>query len=304
MKTSSTLFRTLRLICHLDWIRYGIRDRILRLFVNPDTTNSYEFETDYFGMTYKGNLNSYIDWCVYFYGAYEKQLLLLARDLLQNRIDPIFIDIGANVGTYSLFLSKFCKEVYAFEPCDNMLNIFRQNIKINNIQNIFVYNVALGERNCKMDLSVPKRGNLGSSSFVWRYGDKERMTLSNIDVVTGDEVIKKINPEKIDLIKIDVEGFEKNVLIGLRKSLKAFYPIILIELSRGIFSNINEFDTALDGYEVYKVSYNTHRFVFFNTPSCCLSKFDFNSLKGQEDILCLPKNSLSLIKSSGMPTLS
>jgi FkbM family methyltransferase len=190
------------------------------------------------------------------------------------------------------------------QPYGKALDALRQNIEINNIQNISVHNVALGARNYKLDLFVPKQGNIGTSSFVWRYRDEERITLSDIDVVTGDEVIKKINPEKIDLIKIDVEGFEKDVLIGLKKSLKAFYPIMLIEVSKGVFSNINEFDTALDGYEVYKVSYDTHRFVFFNTPSYCLSKFDFNSLKGQENILCLPKNSLSSIKNSGMPKFS
>ena len=70
---SRVTLNLLRRFGHLDWLAFGIRDRIIRYFVNPDTVEGKEFVTDFFGLQYQGNLNTFIDWSVYFYGAYEKE---------------------------------------------------------------------------------------------------------------------------------------------------------------------------------------------------------------------------------------
>ena len=74
----------MRLLGHQNWLRFGIRDRIIRYFVNPDTINSWEYETDFFGLSYKGNLNTFLDWFVYFYGAYEKEVLFFFTGLTER----------------------------------------------------------------------------------------------------------------------------------------------------------------------------------------------------------------------------
>ena len=114
----------LRLFGHMDWIAFGIRDRIIRYFANPETVAGTEFETNFFGLTYRGKLNAFIDWSVFFYGAYEKEILFLMRDLVKDKQNQIFIDVGAYVGHHSLFMSKFCSEVHAFEPYDRVSEIF------------------------------------------------------------------------------------------------------------------------------------------------------------------------------------
>ena len=147
----------LRSFGHLDWLSFGMRDKIIRYFVNPDTVEGKEFETDFFGLKYQGNLNTFIDWSVYFYGAYEKGILFLLRDLVKEKQNPIFIDAGANVGQHSLFMSKYCHEIHAFEPYDKVKDILMSKLLINNCSNIVVHNVGLGETNDFIDFYAPVR---------------------------------------------------------------------------------------------------------------------------------------------------
>ena len=94
----------LRIFSRLDWISRRIRGVTLKhLLKGIPVSFSHRFTCNFFGMKYSGNLNSYIDWCVFFFGAYEKQELLLLKDLLRKRDNPTVLDIGANVGHHSLF---------------------------------------------------------------------------------------------------------------------------------------------------------------------------------------------------------
>ena len=97
------MYRFLRLLGSQNWLRFGIRYRVINQFCNPESVDSIEFVTDFFGLKYKGNLNSYIDWSVFFFGAYEREKLLLLRDLVNARPNPVFFDIGANVGVHLCF---------------------------------------------------------------------------------------------------------------------------------------------------------------------------------------------------------
>jgi hypothetical protein len=61
--------RALRAIARQDWLRG--RDRILRLLANPDRHPPEQFETDFFGISYTGNLANFIDWTVFYYGGFS-----------------------------------------------------------------------------------------------------------------------------------------------------------------------------------------------------------------------------------------
>ena len=120
----------LRFIGHQDWIRYGIRYRIIKFFV-PINTVDKEVEVGFFGLKYFGNLKYSIDWSVYFFGAYEKTQLLWVKNLLiLNQKTGVALDIGANVGIYSIYAAKVHKnfKVYSFEPSVLNLNILVKNI--------------------------------------------------------------------------------------------------------------------------------------------------------------------------------
>src|SRR5208337_2323840 len=206
----------MRFLGHQHWLKFGLRDRIIRYFANPDTMNSWEYETDFFGLKYKGNLNTFIDWSVYFYGAYEREVLFFLRDLLRNIVDPVFLDVGANVGQHSIIMSKFCHQVHAFEPYEKVRNLLLEKIDLNHISNIIVHDVGLGERDEYLDYYAPIGVNIGTGSFLAEHASNNNRLLGKLRLVKGDDYLANLNLNRVDLIKIDVEGFEKFVLSGLK----------------------------------------------------------------------------------------
>lgn len=95
--------KLLQYIGRQEYIRFGLRDRLIRLFHNPDVYFNKPFELSFYGKKYSGNFDTFIDWCVYYFGAYSKSELKLFQDFvpLSNK-NPIFIDIGANIGHHTL----------------------------------------------------------------------------------------------------------------------------------------------------------------------------------------------------------
>ena len=88
-------------------------------------------------------------------------------------------------------------------------------------------NIALGDKKDKLSLYYqPNEKNLGmvSANFM------ENSKTIEVDVMSLDQYVKENGIDKIDFIKIDVEGFENNVLIGMKKTLELFSPMILIEI--------------------------------------------------------------------------
>lgn len=292
MKIRSLALKILRFIGCQAWIRFGIRSCFIRLFIRPYKCNSYKFEVDYFGLKFAGDLKTSVAWEVFFFGAYEKYGLMLVRDLLRNRTNPICIDVGANCGTYSIFMSKFSKQVHAFEPNKIALAALKENIAINDISNITVHDVALGDKNCNLDLHIAKNADTAWSSFVYGsnkpiYGDHV-----TVEAVKGDDIVEKLNLQKIDLIKIDVEGYERNVLLGLKRTINKFRPIIFMEFSKFTkksFINIDEWNAIMNGYNVHNFEGYRPLLLFFDRQKYRISKFDFSSSgKDLEYILCMP----------------
>jgi len=131
------------------------------------------------------------------------------------------IDIGANIGYHSIYMSKKFKKVYSFEPQIEIFNILNLNIKKNNITNIVSYNYAIGESKKKIKLSC------NNNNFIHN-------SIKKIDE-NGCEVINMLKLDDINelnnigYIKIDVEGYEYNVLSGAINLIKKNKPIIIFE---------------------------------------------------------------------------
>jgi FkbM family methyltransferase len=267
----------LRLVGHLDWLSFGMRDRIIRYYVNPETVAGKEFETDFFGFTYQGNLNTFIDWSVYFYGAYEKGILFLMKDIVTKKQNPILLDIGANVGHHSLFMSKYCREVHAFEPYDRVKDILVSRILLNKCSNIFVHNIGLGEKSEFLDFYAPAGRNIATGSFMAEHAKDNNIMYGKLEIVEGDLYISKLNLKSIDLIKIDVEGFEKYVLLGLRDTLEKYRPSVVMEYSRVTRDNltIQQLREILPGgYSIQGISTNLTCGRLFNCRHYHLTDFD------------------------------
>jgi len=137
------------------------------------------------------------------------------------------IDIGANFGYHTLIFSRECSaNVYAFEPQIQNFQLLQDNVKNNNINNIILYNYACGDYNCEIKMPIYNINNNINMGDITPNID----CINNKFSITQSVLLDEIDfPSKIDLIKIDVQGWEKKVLIGADKLLKIHKPVLIVE---------------------------------------------------------------------------
>lgn len=226
--------RLLRRLGRSRWLPFG-QDRLLRLIHDPETSPHFLFEVDFFGQLYRGDLAHYIDWLVFCYGGapyYELSLLKEAVAFLRSRRrGPIgFFDIGANVGHHSLFMATLADRVIAFEPMPDLVALIEEKIQINRLTNVEVVPVAMGDADEDGDYLVGRGANSGEGSFL-PHGEFDRGSLIKLPIRQGDRLCEAKRLPRVDLVKVDVEGFEPQVFRGLAGSIRRDRPIILTELS-------------------------------------------------------------------------
>jgi FkbM family methyltransferase len=170
------------------------------------------------------------------------------RSCLRN--GSVFVDVGANVGYYTLMASKLVGplgRVHAIEPVPSTACLLKVNVRLNGCGNVIVHEVAAWSSKGEVTLSIPK-SFYGCASIV-REGE-ERLS---VKAVTLDEMLHGVN--SVDLIKIDVEGAEHEVLLGA-KNLVSKVKCMVIELSR----NAKEVLGLLKqyGFRVKKTKFTTY----------------------------------------------
>lgn len=136
--------------------------------------------------------------------------------------NAVILDIGANLGNHTVFFAKECaaNKIYAFEPTQKTFKILEENIKINHLDNIVVaMNIALGVRDTKVNVIVNTKD--AGSNYVEENID------GNVIMNTLDGLLLS---DRIDFIKIDVEGFEYEVLKGAKQTIASDHPDIFIEI--------------------------------------------------------------------------
>ena len=127
-----------------------------------------------------------------------------------------FIDVGANIGYYSLLGSKLMKSgsmIYSFEPELKNITLFKENIKENKAQNVILFENACSNNNDPIYLSLSKN-NLGDHRVSKNKNSKNKKILP----IVLDDVYKKFKFIP-DLVKIDTQGYEFNVLSGSQSLL-------------------------------------------------------------------------------------
>jgi FkbM family methyltransferase len=211
---------------------------MLRLLCPPDAALDLPFEVDFYGLRYRGTLASFLDWTVFFYGAYcraELALLSCAADCLHAAGRPVtYLDVGTNVGHHLLFMSPRVERAYGFEPWAPVLERAREQLALNHLRNAEIFALALGERNGHLQFYPPASANHGTGSFVESWGAAERDRAAApliLEVRVGDELLEERRIGNAGVVKIDVEGFEAPVCRGLSRTFSRFRPFVLMELS-------------------------------------------------------------------------
>jgi FkbM family methyltransferase len=192
----------------------------------------FDFTYDIDGIQYDGNTGNYLDASILHLGAFEKDILYFLRDTMKSAYSGrgVFVDIGANTGQHSMFMSRYATEVHAFEPWEPVLKRFRRMVDKNHIQNITIHPVGLGDKNSKEPFFKPPADNLGTGSFVKDFSS-ENSYEGELEIQIGDEALAKAGVQSVALIKMDIEGYEKFAFKGLRNTLIKDRPIVEFELS-------------------------------------------------------------------------
>lgn len=152
-----------------------------------------------------------------------------------------FLDIGSNIGIWAYFMRNRFSKIDTYEPISEITERFRSL----NFDWIKTHNVALSNNIGKLKFFIPIDVNgakqTGLSSLEYRHGKCEERI---VDVKTLDSYAF----DDVRLIKIDVEGHEKSVILGAIKTLKKCYPIIVVEIEqRHLECDISEiFNTILE----------------------------------------------------------
>lgn len=208
------------------------------------------FRRQFYGMHYDGNLNNNVDAAIYFYGAFEKPLLCFMSDALSavSVGHGVFVDVGANVGQHSLYMSRFAAQVIAFEPYKPVRLRLEHQLSLNTINNVTVHALGLSDASKHQTFFAPTGNNAGIGSFDPESTNKGNIAIGELALVKGDDFFENQKPARVDLIKIDVEGFEKAVLLGLQETLTHYRPLLIVEMTYGgilSFKTSNEISNVL-----------------------------------------------------------
>ena len=134
----------------------------------------------------------------------------------------VALDVGAHVGIWSRNLVEKFKNIYAFEPVPKHIECWKQNMSQCDFTH-FLNTVALGDENVINEMYVPIM-NSGMASLVWPTPDTQ-----TIEIET--RTLDSYEFDQVDFIKIDVEGFEINVLRGAENTIRKHKPVMFIEIS-------------------------------------------------------------------------
>ncbi len=177
---------------------------------------------DRFGFNYEvPDLREPIAFHLLINGSYEPQI----QDLLHRILRPsgTFIDVGANIGTFTIPAAKYVGpsgHVIAIEASPNIFNVLQKNVALNNIGNVKLICAAAGSTNDDATFYPAPVDHFGMGSRAPQFN----ATPITVQSVTLDLLASKLNLASIDLIKIDVEGFELDVLNGAGELLNRKNP--------------------------------------------------------------------------------
>jgi FkbM family methyltransferase len=232
--------------------------------------------TRYGPMSYYGD-DQYVGRSLEIYGEYSSLEVELWRKLIKS--GDTAIDIGANIGTLTVAMAALVGpegRVIAFEPQPENYELLRRNVEQYNQIAVEIHDCALGHE--PGTVNVPDLNELGFKNYGGIAVGRGKNVVA---VKTLDDVLKG---DRVDFIKIDVEGYEKHVLLGVRDSIAKWRPILYCE-----------YHPEQPGEDLLGLIRSLGYRVYNHTPPL-FNEANFNGVKenvfGQVasfNVLCIPK---------------
>jgi len=242
------------------------------------TTTIHDFDGD-LSMTL--DRSSQISSAIYWSGHHSLPLIRFLRSYLKPEMT--LVDVGANIGEITLFAAKRLGggRVVAFEPMPRVFAQLSYNVALNGFTNVELFNAGLYQENSSLPLYVKEdrpygRTNEGVTSL---FSSGQGVPVAKVPLRKLDEVVQESALERLDFLKIDVEGAELMVLRGAEESIRRFRPVIVAEVSASNLRGAGYAPADLLGY-LESLGYEIRS---LEDGSARLSD--------EGDVLCFPKES-------------
>ncbi|MCA6434171.1 MAG: FkbM family methyltransferase, partial [Cytophagales bacterium] len=189
---------------------------------------------------------------IYWTGFHEYRELLFLHDFLKS--DMVLLDIGANIGEYSIFAAKRLTQVkaVAFEPVPALRTMLEENIQLNQFTNVIVKPFGLSDEVGSFPIYfVGENENEGQATFFPGLLQNQRSVKAELKKL--DDEWSHLSLDRLDFIKMDIEGSELKALQGGRATITRFRPLVMLEVSEVTYraagyslEDVAEFFTALN----------------------------------------------------------
>lgn len=199
-------------------------------WLNKQTRNIQATVRTSDGFLMQLHTQDFIQHTIFVTGRWDDDVGQVIRSTL--KVGDVFVDIGANVGYFSLLASQLGSKVISFEPNPKCLAQLKINIELNNRKNIDVRPVGLADKPGIAEFHVNDASNIGGGSLRDSLGEKFSVQLDTLDAQLLDQPVR--------LIKIDIEGAEVLALKGASATLsRSDAPDVICEVSENILRHLN-----------------------------------------------------------------
>jgi FkbM family methyltransferase len=156
------------------------------------------------------------------------------RVLAERRVQvPLAFDVGVNYGYTSAWLSRMAERVVAFEPTPKNRDAIREQLRIRGINNVEVWPAAISKSDGKMPLYLKRFDGHHSLADI---GASPTVDQIEVDVTTLDQVCRRLDVQEVGILKVDVEGFEREVFLGAEDLLsRQAIGLVVFEFSPGFY---------------------------------------------------------------------
>jgi FkbM family methyltransferase len=148
---------------------------------------------------------------IWMFGSYEPDETNYFNSII--KADDVCFDVGGNVGYFSLLMSKAASKgtVHVFEPIPMNAALVKTNAELNGLRNVTINNVAVGSEEGMANFSVSIDSAYSSMRATGRIAEAQSI---DVPLITLDKYIERSGIERVDIMKVDVEGAEDMVLVG------------------------------------------------------------------------------------------
>jgi FkbM family methyltransferase len=187
-------------------------------------------------------LNRWVDYSMYVLGVYEAPLVAFFRRSLHA--DSVFLDVGAYIGQYTLLGAKHAPagRVIAVEPHPESRQRLQTNVARNKLSNVSIFPCAAGQAPSRLPFALSEQAF--NSSLAGQDGSTPARIIQ-VEVVPVDDIVQSAGLQRVDIIKIDVEGAEGPVLRGAQGTLHRSRPLLILEIDRQRETAFGDYPEAL-----------------------------------------------------------